>query len=346
MSKQRTYRVPATLASAFTSSDVTLDDLEVRRHLDTPAGTWARRVLRSENGRTVEALLGRQGGRMPLGVIASGGVDELIIGLIDDELGMFTADGWIDVPDEVQELEHAELVPEDVAFVARAFAEGADSVILKPNVPVAWLAAGAPADNGDAVAAPAMNADWPKDAILIAIVDELDRDAVLDLIAVTPGPFLFRRHDGKWEPDDGLLTALKSVTPPPTIQLDPAQASGVIKQIDESTAGQPFEDSEAKTVLSSASFSDVLAIERVLLAAATSARAKGAVNDLTGHMPSELKRYWTVGRGAAKIRWGTPRAMTRCARYLAKYVGPGRAYQTCNNLGKMLGGKGVAWDVG
>lgn len=348
MSKQRTYRVPATLASAFSSSDVTLDDLEVRRHLDSPVGTWARRVLRSETGRTVEALLGRKGGMMPLGVIASAGGDELIVGLLDDELGMFTTDGWGDVPDEVGEMEHALLVPEDVAFVARAFAEGADAVILKPGIPIAWLAAGSPSkDSGDSVAAPAMgqSGDWPQDAILIAIVDELDKDAVLDLIAVTPGPFLFRRHDGKWEPDDGLLTALKSVSPPPTIQLDPGQAQGVIDQIDESTAGQPFENSEARTTITSSGFSDELAVQRVLLAAA-SARAKGAANDITGHMPGDLKRYWTVGRGAAKIRWGTPRAMTRCARYLAKYVGPNRAYATCNNLGKMLGGKGVAWDVG
>jgi hypothetical protein len=37
--------------------------------------------------------------------------------------------------------------------------------------------------------------------------------------------------------------------------------------------------------------------------------------------------------------------MTRCARHLAKYVGPGRSHQVCNNLSKPLGGKGVAWDV-
>jgi hypothetical protein len=337
--KQRSFRVPAVLASAFTSPDVTLDDLEIRRHLDTPAGMWARRVLRNENNRTIEALLGRKGGQMPLGIMASAGQDELVIGLVDDELGMFTVDGWGDVPDEVAHLERAMLVPEDVAFVARAFAEGADSVLLKPNIPVAWLAAGA--KDPAAVAAPALEADFPKDAILIAIVDELDKDAVLDLVAVTPGPFLFRRHDGKWEPDEGIITALKSVSPPPTVQIDPATASAVIQQIDESTAGMPFEESDNKTVLSSG-FADTLAVERALLAAAGAARA----NDITGHMPSDLKQYWTAGRGAAKIRWGTPRAMTRCARYLAKYVGPGRAYQTCNNLGKALGGKGVAWDVG
>lgn len=343
--KQRTFRVPAILASAFSTSEVTLDDLEIRRHLDSPAGVWSRRVLRNENNRTIEALLGRKGGMMPLGVVASAGFDELIVGLLDDELGMFTSDGWVDAPPEVVEMERAILVPEDVAFVARAFAEGADSVILKPSIPSAWLAAGSK-DTGDKVAPAEMSGDWPTDAILIAIVDELDADAVLELIAVAPGPFLFRRHDGKWEPDDGLLTALKAVTPPPTIQLDPAQSVDVIKQVDESTAGLPFELSESKTVLgSAASTSDLLQIERALLSAAVAAKVKSEVDDAAGHMPNDLKRYWTVGRGAAKIRWGTPRAMTRCARYMTKYVGPSRAHATCNNLGKMLGGKGVAWDV-
>ena len=64
-----------------------------------------------------------------------------------------------------------------------------------------------------------------------------------------------------------------------------------------------------------------------------------------GRMPKDLMGYWAHGPGAAKIRWGTPGAMTRCARYLAKYVGPHRSHATCNNIGKRLGGKGVAWDV-
>ncbi len=35
-----------------------------------------------------------------------------------------------------------------------------------------------------------------------------------------------------------------------------------------------------------------------------------------------LRRYWTSGEGAAKIRWGTPGDWKRCVRYLAKYMGP------------------------
>jgi hypothetical protein len=36
----------------------------------------------------------------------------------------------------------------------------------------------------------------------------------------------------------------------------------------------------------------------------------------------KLRRYWTRGKGAAKIRWGTGGDWTRCVRYLSKYLGP------------------------
>ena len=35
-----------------------------------------------------------------------------------------------------------------------------------------------------------------------------------------------------------------------------------------------------------------------------------------------LRRYWTRGEGAAKIRWGQPGDWKRCVRQLAKYLGP------------------------
>jgi hypothetical protein len=36
----------------------------------------------------------------------------------------------------------------------------------------------------------------------------------------------------------------------------------------------------------------------------------------------ELRQYWTHGKGALKIRWGTPGDWTRCVRNLSKYLGP------------------------
>jgi hypothetical protein len=35
----------------------------------------------------------------------------------------------------------------------------------------------------------------------------------------------------------------------------------------------------------------------------------------------KLRLYWTKGKGAAKIRWGTPGDWKRCVRYLSKYMG-------------------------
>jgi hypothetical protein len=34
-----------------------------------------------------------------------------------------------------------------------------------------------------------------------------------------------------------------------------------------------------------------------------------------------LRRYWTSGAGATKIRWGTPGDWTRCNRQLSRYMG-------------------------
>lgn len=40
------------------------------------------------------------------------------------------------------------------------------------------------------------------------------------------------------------------------------------------------------------------------------------VGELQSQMPSQLKRYWLAGPGAAKIRWGTPGSFDRCVRAL------------------------------
>lgn len=45
-----------------------------------------------------------------------------------------------------------------------------------------------------------------------------------------------------------------------------------------------------------------------------------------------LRRYWTEGPGAAKIRWGIPGDFDRCVRELQKYVGPRIVKGLCSNL--------------
>lgn len=51
-----------------------------------------------------------------------------------------------------------------------------------------------------------------------------------------------------------------------------------------------------------------------------------------------LKQYWTHGKGAAKIRWGTKGDLTRAHRHLAKYVGPVMAWGLAQNYHKSIFG--------
>jgi hypothetical protein len=51
-----------------------------------------------------------------------------------------------------------------------------------------------------------------------------------------------------------------------------------------------------------------------------------------------LKKYWTVGEGAAKIRWGTKGDLTRAHRHLAKFVGPDRAWGLAQNYHEVVFG--------
>lgn len=50
----------------------------------------------------------------------------------------------------------------------------------------------------------------------------------------------------------------------------------------------------------------------------------------------KLKRYWTEGEGAAKIRWGTPGDFDRCVRHLRKYIRDPEGY--CSDMHKRATG--------
>lgn len=53
------------------------------------------------------------------------------------------------------------------------------------------------------------------------------------------------------------------------------------------------------------------------------ARPPSAYNiDSNRKNADRLRRYWTKGKGAAKIRWNTGGDWTRCVRHLSKYLGP------------------------
>ena len=71
------------------------------------------------------------------------------------------------------------------------------------------------------------------------------------------------------------------------------------------------------------------AAEFALVAAGGADRNRGGAE--------ELRKYWTRGKGAAKIRWGTPGDWTRCYRNLSKYMGP-RAKGYCALRHKEMNG--------
>lgn len=79
------------------------------------------------------------------------------------------------------------------------------------------------------------------------------------------------------------------------------------------------------------------AVEQVLVAAGVFAPGtKDGPGWITN--PKEtarIRRYWTHGKGAAKIRWGQPGDFNRCRRQLAKYVkNPQWLAGTCANMHK------------
>ena len=126
----------------------------------------------------------------------------------------------------------------------------------------------------------------------MAIVSPDDPQAVMDLVALVPAsnkdiqPTTYTRKDGKWMHDPQLLLDLRSATPPPVIVLDDSTLVDVLEQMD----------------------------NKAITAAGGADRNRGNAE--------KLRRYWTYGKGGAKIRWKTPGDWTRCYKQLAKYMGP------------------------
>lgn len=146
----------------------------------------------------------------------------------------------------------------------------------------------------------------------LALVSPDDKAAVMDLVAIAPESTtsnkvaVFERRDGQWTKNDQLLKDLKSASPPPVVELDDKKVlDQVLVEVDNSDGLQ-----------SSAYNFDIFwenVVEPILAAGGLDRNRGGA---------ARLRRYWTRGKGALKIRWGTPGDWTRCVRQLAKYMGP------------------------
>jgi hypothetical protein len=157
-----------------------------------------------------------------------------------------------------------------------------------------------------------MTSDIP--VIHMAVVSPDDPQAVMDLVALVPTtdsstePTTFTRKDGKWIPEPQILSDLRSATPPPVVVLDDTNLVDVLEQVDNK---KPDLKQEPVTA------------------------AGGA--DRNRGQAEKLRRYWTYGKGAAKIRWKTPGDWTRCYKQLAKYMGP-RAKGYCALRHKEMNG--------
>lgn len=172
-------------------------------------------------------------------------------------------------------------------------------------------------------------------------------------------PMTFKRVEGQWLKDEQILRDLKSATPPPVVPLDATVLNDVLKQVDKAspavtasgliplfslaTLEDIVEDEENDSYIdalvasvftglddysededdyfSLLSNEEYAMLEEEGLLEDFSIQAAGGLDRNRGNA-EKLRRYWTVGRGAAKIRWGTPGDWTRCVRQLSKYLGP------------------------
>jgi hypothetical protein len=170
-------------------------------------------------------------------------------------------------------------------------------------------------------------------AMYFAVVSPDDASAVMDLVALVPEngtstePIAYKRKDKQWIPDEQIVRDLKSATPPPVVPLDDTVLDDILKQVDglkEVTAsGVIIASLLSDSPINLPEFSpfEELSAEEYALLEEFALQAAGGADRNRGNA-EELRRDWTRGKGAAKIRWGTPGDWTRCVRQLSKYMGP------------------------
>lgn len=157
--------------------------------------------------------------------------------------------------------------------------------------------------------------------LYFAIVAPDDPSAVLKLVSLVPAtnkstaPVAYVREAKKWNKDDGVLADLKSPTPPPVIALEGESLNSVLLQVDGVQASASYE--QVLMVLWGPNAESIKKAEESYL---DSLVAAGGADRNRGNAET-LRRYWTRGKGALKIRWGTPGDWKRCVRYLRKYLG-------------------------
>lgn len=341
------------IAPGGSGLSLTLDEMEMFEHAVSPLGDWCRRTLAVERDKTLDAIGAVQ--YLPRGVVdTSADAGILVASLVNRSGQIWGGSEWV-WPDEPVDMDATvDMDDAAVAFVARAQMEGADAVLFRESIPRATLYLVA-AGEDDANVATTLDT-LPEGSIVVAIVDGMDRGAVLELLAVTPDTAVFKRHDGTWVEDREWLSVLKSVKPPPMVKIEPDMLPSVAQQVDEATAGTDFrpfkskDDTDKYVTASAHPYIHELRREADAAMVASNiallAVAGREISPKDVASTERLKRYWLYGKGAAKIRWGTPGSWRRCYRHLVKYMGPHMTPGYCTNLSQRLGGQGIATHVG
>lgn len=169
----------------------------------------------------------------------------------------------------------------------------------------------------------------------LAFVDAEDPRAVLKVVSLIPAssqssqPMTYKREGGKWVRDPQSITELNSATPPPVVPLDETVLNDVLIQVDLAQGVEKKEEASEAPIAASLALA-------VLFGPNVPITAAGGLDRNRGNA-EELRRYWTVGKGGLKIRWGTGGDWTRCVRNLRKYMGP-RAKGYCALRHKEMNG--------
>lgn len=165
--------------------------------------------------------------------------------------------------------------------------------------------------------------------LYFAIVPQDDPSAVLKLVSIVPAtnkstePAAYARADKKWQKDDGVLFDLKSATPPPVVALEGEDLNSVLLQVDgiQASAAGEVDFEQVLMILWGPDANSIERAKSQFLSSSEALFAAGGIDRNRGNAEA-LRRYWTRGEGALKIRWGTPGDWTRCVRQLSKYLGP------------------------
>lgn len=165
--------------------------------------------------------------------------------------------------------------------------------------------------------------------LYVAIVDDADTSAVLDLVAIVnakdgtdQGPTAWRRSDGGWVSAPDLLSELQGVTPPPVVELtSDDEVKSVLTQIDQHDSSKSPDQAPDDTTPVTASVPMWGTYGELLPILAGGVPGVADTPKDVGNA-ERLRRYWTHGEGGTvKVRWGEGGDWYRCVSHLSKYLG-------------------------